>query len=299
MKKLSIIIPAYNNPRELRLTLDSIANQTFPLANLEVIVADDGSNVDMRSVGEEYTDRLTVRYFWQEDKGFCPGTARNMGISVAEGELCVFLDSGVIVTNNCLPEYYRLYKQYGENLCIIGYVLGNDTSSDLEEMRQIIDAYSPDEAASIMYKRNMLDGREKKYRALGENLSLWLAPYTVLWSLHFAVPTAFLKKTGVLFDEHFNAWGGEDSDFGIQLFYHGAKYILARNAVAIHYPAQVRSYDKLQNDLVFREKWLENKRYLARKYAADELVQLWLREGTRAANSHKLVVEKNSLKEKS
>ena len=50
MKKISVIIPVYNNPHELRLTLDSIAGSRFPLAELEVLVCDDGSSVDMKAV---------------------------------------------------------------------------------------------------------------------------------------------------------------------------------------------------------------------------------------------------------
>ena len=79
-KKLSIVIPVYNNPEELRLTLGSIARQDFPLEDLEVLVCDDGSHLDMKAVGEEFSGSFSVRYFWQEDQGFRPGTARNMGI---------------------------------------------------------------------------------------------------------------------------------------------------------------------------------------------------------------------------
>ena len=104
-KKLSIVIPVYNNPEELRLTLGSIARQDFPLEDLEVLVCDDGSHLDMKAVGEEFSGFFTVRYFWQEDQGFRPGTARNMGIRAAQGALCVFLDCGVIVTSGCLSEH--------------------------------------------------------------------------------------------------------------------------------------------------------------------------------------------------
>ena len=97
-KKLSIVIPVYNNPEELRLTLGSIARQDFPLEDLEVLVCDDGSHLDMKAVGKEFSGSFSVRYFWQEDQGFRPGTARNMGIRAAQGALCVFLDCGVIVT---------------------------------------------------------------------------------------------------------------------------------------------------------------------------------------------------------
>lgn len=279
MKKLSIIIPVYNNPRELRLTLDSVAGSSFPLGELEVLVCDDGSSPNLGSVAEEYQDRFSVRHFWQEDKGFCPGTARNMGIRAAKGSLCVFLDSGVVLTSECLAEHWRLYQEHGEKLVEIGYIYGNDLTSDLDEMREIIDHNSPDQAAAIMEARHMLDGRERDYAPCGDDLSRWPAPWIVLWSLHFSVPTAFMRENQVYFDEFFHTWGCEDNDFGIQAHEKGAKFVLARNAKAIHYPARVRSYDRLHNDPDFRAGWLKNKEYVRSKWAEHSIVQLWLTEG--------------------
>ena len=291
MKKISVIIPVYNNPRELRLTLDSLAGSAFPMEELEALVCDDGSSMDMKAVAEEYRDRFTVRYFRQEDQGFRPGTARNMGIRAADSELCLFLDSGVILTSGCLGEHCRIYREQGEKLVIIGYVYGNDLTSDLEEMRGIIDAHTPDEAAHLMEERHMLDGRERDYAMCGDLLARWPAPWIVLWSLHFSVPTAFMRENGLYFDEFFHAWGCEDNDFGIQASEKGARYVLARDARAIHYPAKVRSYDRLRNDPEFRAGWLKNKEYLKSKWASHPLVQLWLTEGGRAVKELPLLEE--------
>lgn len=279
MKKISIIIPVYNNPKELRLTLDSVLASGFPLEDLEALVCDDGSSVDMKAVAEEYAGKMAVRHFWQEDEGFRPGAARNMGIRAADSELCVFLDSGVILTTGCLAEHYRLYQRHGSKLVVIGYVYGNDIVSDLEEMRGIIDSHSPDEAAAIMEERHMLDGRERDYVLCGDALYRMQAPWMELWSLHFSVPTAFMRENGVYFDGFFRTWGCEDNDFGIQLHGRGGKFVLARNARAIHYPAKVRSYDRLHNDPEFRAGWIKNKEYLKNKYKDHPLVQLWLGEG--------------------
>ena len=65
--KISVIIPAYNNPKELRLTIDSIIGSDFPLDQVEVLVCDDGSRPSLLPVAEEYSQRLYVRHFWQED----------------------------------------------------------------------------------------------------------------------------------------------------------------------------------------------------------------------------------------
>ncbi len=277
MKKISVIIPTYNNPKELCLTLDSILPQRFPLKDLEVLVADDGS--DMRATVEPYANQLDVKYFWQEDKGFRPGSARNMGIRAAEGKLCLFLDSGVIVTSSCLEEHWRLYQENGEKLVIIGYIYGNDLKSDLDEMRQIIDTNDPDDAAAVMARKNMLDGRERDYAQLGDELFAWPAPWLVLWSLHFSVPTAFLRGNNIYFDDYFCTWGCEDNDLGIQLHEKGGKFLLARDAQAIHYPAKMRSYDRLHNDPDFRAGWLKNKEYLKGKWSGHPIVELWLTQG--------------------
>lgn len=282
MKKISIIIPVYNNPKELRLTLRSIANADFPLNDLEVLVCDDGSSLGMKAAAEEYGDKLTIRYFWQEDKGFRPGTARNMGIRAAQGQLCLFLDSGVILTTGCLREHWRLYQQHGPKLVALGYIYGNDIVSDLDEMRQIIDTHTPDEAADLMAQRHMVDGRERDYAQCGDDLSRWPAPWMELWSLHFSVPTSFMREEGVYFDDFFCTWGCEDNDFGIQAHSKGALFVLARGAKALHYPAKVRSYDRLHNDPDFRAGWLKNKEYLKQKWPNHQLVQLWLEKGGKA-----------------
>lgn len=291
MKKISVVIPAYNNPRELQLTIDSILISDFPLDQVEILVCDDGSEPDLQPIVEEYKAKVSIRYFWQEDRGFRPGSARNMGIRAAEGELCLFLDSGVIVTGGCLSEHYRLYQQHGPKLVTIGYILGNDLTSDLDEMRQIIDTNPPDQAAAIMTERKMLDGRERDYAQCGDELWRWPAPWIVLWSLHFAVPTEFMRENGVFFDEFFHTWGCEDNDFGIQLQGKGGKFVLARDALAIHYPAKVRSYDRLHNDPDFRAGWLKNREYLKEKYKDHPIVQLWLTEGGKAVKALPLLEE--------
>ncbi|WP_158590842.1 glycosyltransferase family 2 protein [Acutalibacter sp. 1XD8-33] len=291
MKKLTVIIPAYNNPEELRMTVDSILGSDFPIEELEILLCDDGSSPSLQGVAEEYAGRADVRHFWQEDQGFRPGTARNMGIRAAQGELCLFLDSGVIVTSGCLREHWRLYREHGPKMVAIGYVYGNDLHSDLEEMRGIIRSHSPDQAAAVMEARGMLEGRERDYAQCGDVLWRWQAPWIELWSLHFSAPTAFMRENGVYFDEFFRTWGCEDNDFGIQLHSRGGKFVLGRDARAIHYPARVRSYDRLQNDPEFRAGWLKNKEYLRKKYPDHPLVQMWLTEGGGAVKKLPLLEE--------
>nr|WP_290463200.1 hypothetical protein [Acutalibacter muris] len=59
----------------------------------------------------------------------------------------------------------------------------------------------------------------------------------------------------------------------------------------MHYPAKVRSYDRLHNDPEFRAGWLKNKEYLREKHRDDPLVQLWMNEGGLAVKQLPLLEE--------
>ncbi len=84
---VSCIVPVYNGERYLGETLDSIFGQTY--RPLEVIVADDGSTDGSTAAAASYGPR--VRFASHAHAGL-PAT-RNLGLSIAQGELIAFLDA--------------------------------------------------------------------------------------------------------------------------------------------------------------------------------------------------------------
>jgi glycosyltransferase involved in cell wall biosynthesis len=84
---VSVIVPTFNRARFLPDALESIFSQRVP--NVEVIVVDDGSTDNTRSMTEKYAGR--IRYLYQKNRG--SGSARNLGVSLATGRLISFLDS--------------------------------------------------------------------------------------------------------------------------------------------------------------------------------------------------------------
>ena len=90
MIKVSVIIPVYNAEKYLRQCLDSVLGQS--LKELEVICVDDGSTDSSREIIMEYANRDgRVKSLSQSNSG--PGAARNLGLSVANGENVIFLDA--------------------------------------------------------------------------------------------------------------------------------------------------------------------------------------------------------------
>lgn len=90
MPKVSIVIPVFNVENYLKECLDSLVNQTFK--DIEIICVDDGSTDDSFNILVEYAERdKRIVILQQENQG--AACARNYGMSLAQGEYLIFLDS--------------------------------------------------------------------------------------------------------------------------------------------------------------------------------------------------------------
>lgn len=85
--QISVIVPVWNRPGDLRRCLASLAEQTLPRDAYEVIVVDNGSSDDTPDVARDAGVTLL-----EEPQ---PGSyaARNRGIAAARGEWLAFIDS--------------------------------------------------------------------------------------------------------------------------------------------------------------------------------------------------------------
>jgi glycosyltransferase involved in cell wall biosynthesis len=87
MPRVSAAIITHNRARYLTDAITSVLGQT--VADLELIVVDDGSTDDTPDVVAPYLDR--IRYVRQERRG--KAAARNAAVELARGELIAFCDS--------------------------------------------------------------------------------------------------------------------------------------------------------------------------------------------------------------
>ena len=99
IKKVTVVVPAYNEEKTIRKTLDSLLKLNWPKSKLQIIVVDDGSTDNTSSIVIEYMKK-GIALIVQENKG--KGNAMNTGLKNANGEFFVCLDADSVVDKNAL-----------------------------------------------------------------------------------------------------------------------------------------------------------------------------------------------------
>lgn len=100
----SIIIPLYNRPQEIDELLDTLTRQTY--LQFEVLVIEDGSVKDAKSIVDKYNNKLDIKYFFKPNEG--QGFARNYGFERAKGDFFVIFDSDCLIPE----DYLETVKNY-------------------------------------------------------------------------------------------------------------------------------------------------------------------------------------------
>lgn len=86
--KVSIIMPCFNPSNDINRAICSCLNQTYK--DIEIILVDDGSTVPIESVLDIGLFEK-IRVYRKANGG--PGSARNYGLGVSDGEFVCFLDA--------------------------------------------------------------------------------------------------------------------------------------------------------------------------------------------------------------
>lgn len=119
----SVIIPTYNRKETLRKCLEALLAQTYPITECEIIVVDDGSQDDTRSIVEQIRESggIDLKYFYQDNRG--PSAARNVGVRSATKEYLLFLGDDIIAAKDLLQQHANWHRRNPkEKVAVLGYV---------------------------------------------------------------------------------------------------------------------------------------------------------------------------------
>ncbi len=203
---ISVVIPTYNRRPILEKCLYALEQQILSseISGFEVIVVDDGStDGTLDWLSSDLSIFPHIRLFRQEHGG--PAEGRNRGVDNARGDVIVFIDSDLVVTNSFLANHANALTKYwrskGDRLC---FTYG-----------AVVNTANFENPTSERYKIHDLSWA---YFATG----------------NVAIDKQVLIQSG-LFDTDFRLYGWEDLELGERLRQMGVCIVQCPRAVGYHW----------------------------------------------------------------
>jgi glycosyltransferase involved in cell wall biosynthesis len=222
---VAVVIPVYNGADRLGRVLDGMTRQTrLPDA---IVVADDGSDENISAVVDGFPN-LPIRYERQHHDGFGAGRARNLGVGTSTSDVILFVDADCIPHTELIDSHVRWHARTA-NLVVVG----NRYHVDEAQLPKPLG----DASLADMARKVPEDGAPDDWRRLFYSKSRWLrtgddAFRAFVTSNVSVTQTAFEAVGG--FAEHFEAWGGEDTELGWRLWNRGATFAVEPKAMVYH-----------------------------------------------------------------
>jgi glycosyltransferase involved in cell wall biosynthesis len=102
--KISIIIPAYNEEKVIRHTIEAVIETKYP--KKEIIFVDDGSTDKTLTIANQFKNKIKILH--KENGG--KASALNYGIVYATGEIIVIIDADTIIGRHSLTEIVKGFE---------------------------------------------------------------------------------------------------------------------------------------------------------------------------------------------
>ncbi|MGC9079781.1 MAG: glycosyltransferase, partial [Nanopusillaceae archaeon] len=130
--KVSIIVPAYNEEKNIGETLKRLVKLDYPKDKLEIIVVDDGSTDNTSEVVRKYIEKYpNIKLFRKENGG--KASALNYGIKNSTGEYIVTLDADSIPQEDSLKKMLKYFYYYKDVYVVVPAVQISSTKNFIEK----------------------------------------------------------------------------------------------------------------------------------------------------------------------
>jgi GT2 family glycosyltransferase len=301
----SVIIPTYKRSHQvIENTVNSIVKSSLSISHqLQIILIDQnnpsltlsGLNPEASSLHYQKIDLKNSNVLEFKDTslagilhlhGISPSVtrAKNIGLKLVQGEVCVFFDDDVTVMPNCIENYIKIFKENPD----VGFLGGRETidlqstelvrrdvpaESNLKRiLRAVANMFAGVTGDDLHYQANgQYVGRIKKNSFMIKNFNVHtesLIKIDGARGCNWACRKEWLQLTGG-FDEHYQGTAlREETDLYLRLGSAGAKgYYTARSRVIHH--RQLGGCENLAQSLVSLESKFSNELYFQKKHFAD------------------------------
>lgn len=226
--RFSIVIPYKQRVRNARLVFESLARQTLPASEFEVVLGVMENDPEFTQLCRDYQDRLTVvsvatAQRWQV------GRARNLALRAASGTVVVLLDVDMVVPSTFLENLWEKHFSRGERQCVVGQMLDYDNNATdvaavevkpyahYAELLAGLDAEGPGPADARLRTEHVI-------------------PWAFAWTALIALPRAAVLEEGLFFDLNFHGYGVEDLEWAYRVSLAGLPILMKEDVFGIHLP---------------------------------------------------------------
>lgn len=209
--EISLIVTTYNSPAYLEMYLRSIQN--LELLPKELIIADDGSTTETADLIKQYQADFPIKisHVWQEDKGFRAAKIRNEALKTSTGRYIIFTNGDIILHPRFITDHLQATQTDF-------FVQGSRILLNKNCTKKLLESKN----TSLGFFSNGLNNPCKTIscRLLQRVFSRPVAHLKGIKTCNFALwrDDAFLVNG---FNEEFEGWGREDTEFALRLLYAG------------------------------------------------------------------------------
>ena len=247
---LAIVINTFNQPEYLRRVLNALTGQL--LESDEVVLADDGSGDETRSVFETWKSRQIIRavHVWQKKQGFRRSRILNAAIAKTRNDYLIFLD-GDSVPHPKFASDHRMLARKGFYIQAHRSFIGKEAAEYFgtgnffsERRRAFFSSQIQGWKHVFRWPRPFTRIRSDLRGVRGCNLGIWRED--------------LIRVNG--YNEEFVGWGREDSELALRLMNSGIRWLDVRGRAMCyhlwHPPADRSGLDqniKLLEDSLTRQ----------------------------------------------
>ena len=214
MPELSVVVATYNRADTLRETLAHLMAQSLDAQRFEVIVVDDGSTDDTRSVVEAAQQhfRSDLRYLHHANRG--PGYTQNQGLRAARAPIALLIADDIFLDAGALEAHLEGHRNHPEEGAAI---LGRVVQSPGLTHTVFLSKWDPWRLGDLE------DGKP--------------LPYLLFWACNISFKRGFMLRHGMFQDEMGRAGAAahEDVELGYRLHQHGLRIHYGRRAFGYHH----------------------------------------------------------------
>ena len=125
--KISVIIPVFNAEEDLKNAIESIINQTFGFENIEMVLVDDASTDNSKSIIKNYQkDYENIKLVELEENSGLPGKPRSLGIEYVSSDYIIFLDSDDTYEKEAFEILYATITKTNSDFVISSHFINLD-----------------------------------------------------------------------------------------------------------------------------------------------------------------------------